>query len=543
MQNEQAMREREIANERALQQARANGDRAAERAALGTQAYNAALRTLGVTGSAVVGPLRDAAEAARRQAEQAFDNGRITENSLQPWAQVERQLRLNIAAARDNYNAVVENGMAEEDAALRARARAEAIKSAREGTPRYLELLQQATALLREEERLKADTNIVNRTRALDRETDALKRQLDTMLQYSGREREIQLIMARLRQTPEGRNASPATLRANALSELGNRQEEFNIETQRGNDQRQRGYETELQLMGLTGDALDRRRMLVEMENAAKERGVDLDTRVRDRALEDLEAFQRQRRDYQRNPINGLTEGFDQILNQGDRVADSVRDTFVRSFDNMAESLVEFTMTGKASFKDFANSLIRDISRIILRQIVLNALMRAVGFAMGGGGGLSQGDIGMLGSNAGATINHTGGIAGRDGATRSVPMGMFANARRFHTGGMVGLSSGEVPIIARRGEAVMPTVRLPDGNFGVRALGGAGGGGSMVFAPNVTVNVTNGGSGGGNNPSNESGDMGQRIARELNTALEAKFSEFVRQQQRPGGLFNNRVGP
>lgn len=47
---------------------------------------------------------------------------------------------------------------------------------------------------------------------------------------------------------------------------------------------------------------------------------------------------------------------------------------------------------------------------------------------------------------------HTGGIAGQAGATRDVPLSLFAAAPRLHQGGFIG--ADEVPAILRRGEGV-----------------------------------------------------------------------------------------
>lgn len=52
------------------------------------------------------------------------------------------------------------------------------------------------------------------------------------------------------------------------------------------------------------------------------------------------------------------------------------------------------------------------------------------------------------------SIFHDGGIVGQTAApTRSVPASVFAAAPRYHSGGLM---PGEVPIIAKRGEAVVP---------------------------------------------------------------------------------------
>lgn len=55
-----------------------------------------------------------------------------------------------------------------------------------------------------------------------------------------------------------------------------------------------------------------------------------------------------------------------------------------------------------------------------------------------------------------AVVAHTGGIIGQSSMVhRSAVPGMFVNAARYHTGGIVGLKPNEVPIIANKGEEVI----------------------------------------------------------------------------------------
>jgi hypothetical protein len=65
---------------------------------------------------------------------------------------------------------------------------------------------------------------------------------------------------------------------------------------------------------------------------------------------------------------------------------------------------------------------------------------------------------GLLGGAIIPGILHDGGVAGSDGYGhgRSVSPGVFAGARRYHTGGIAGLAPGEVPAILQRGEVVLP---------------------------------------------------------------------------------------
>lgn len=74
--------------------------------------------------------------------------------------------------------------------------------------------------------------------------------------------------------------------------------------------------------------------------------------------------------------------------------------------------------------------------------------------AFSGGGGARGG---LFGGRIIPGILHGGGIAGVDGYGhgRSVSAAIFANAKRYHSGGTV-LMPGEVPAILQRGETVLP---------------------------------------------------------------------------------------
>lgn len=87
---------------------------------------------------------------------------------------------------------------------------------------------------------------------------------------------------------------------------------------------------------------------------------------------------------------------------------------------------------------------------------------------------------------SGATSNHSGGMAGA-GATRfaSLPAFAFAGAPRYHTGGVVGLSPDEVPIIAKRGEEVLTAQDPRNRNNGGLAAPSTGSG--RVTTPIVAI--------------------------------------------------------
>ena len=108
--------------------------------------------------------------------------------------------------------------------------------------------------------------------------------------------------------------------------------------------------------------------------------------------------------------------------------------------DNLTGSIMDFmngTKSGGEAFESFANSVVQDIIRIMVQQMIaipvaqaLMGAMGATGFAMGG----------AMGGGAAGT-GHSGGL-----------VGLMPGLRRFHSGGLVG---DEVPVIAKAGERVM----------------------------------------------------------------------------------------
>lgn len=101
---------------------------------------------------------------------------------------------------------------------------------------------------------------------------------------------------------------------------------------------------------------------------------------------------------------------------------------------------------------------------------ILNGLFGGAAKA-GGKPDAATGAVDFSGGAAKSAVFHAGGIIGGAAPGRVVPMEIFAGARRFHTGGLIG--SDEVPIIGRRGEGVFTPEQM-------RALGPAGSGGMSI---------------------------------------------------------------
>lgn len=151
--------------------------------------------------------------------------------------------------------------------------------------------------------------------------------------------------------------------------------------------------------------------------------------------------------------IAGTYDQWDTMIVQG------VLDGMSTSLNTIAHDLVEvfhgamsigeaFKNLGQVVQKFFADFLLQ-IAQAILQQTLLNALAGA------GWGGLSNTATSM-GGVAGASVFHSGGIIGnRASRTRDVSTNWFANAPRFHDGGLPGLKRDEVPAILQKGEQVL----------------------------------------------------------------------------------------
>ena len=201
------------------------------------------------------------------------------------------------------------------------------------------------------------------------------------------------------------------------------------------------------------------------------------------RQLPILENLTRANADYQRSAEFGAKAALRNYIEDATNAAKQAERAVTGAFKSMEDALTQFVMTGKLDFNSLANSIISDLIRIqIQRAITLPLANFAMSlFAPAAGAALPLGSGDLMGVNA--NIAHSGGLLGADGLpSRQVSATLFAGARRFHTGGLV---SGEVPIIARQGEAVFTPGQL-------RALGGA-----VATKPqvNVEVNVINRASG------------------------------------------------
>ena len=139
--------------------------------------------------------------------------------------------------------------------------------------------------------------------------------------------------------------------------------------------------------------------------------------------------------------------------------AEELNDQIVDMGGNAFSAFAEAIAQGKNAWEAFTNAVLQgladiliELGKAIVKQALFNALTGGGSNTSGGIGGLLSGWIGGL-----FGVAHTGGIIGQTRLqTKMVNPAVFANARRYHGGGIIdGLKSNEVPIIAEAGEEML----------------------------------------------------------------------------------------
>ncbi|MCX7360927.1 MAG: phage tail length tape measure family protein [Alphaproteobacteria bacterium] len=191
--------------------------------------------------------------------------------------------------------------------------------------------------------------------------------------------------------------------------------------------------------------------------------------------------YEQERLDASRRATDGMQAGLRRYADDATNAGKNASQAIQQSFKSMEDALVQFVMTGQLNFANLANAIIADLARIAIRQAITGPIAAGLGSAFsgwfGGGKGADPNTINYGGGSPEQGYFHGGGIVG--GAptfTRAVDPMLFANAPRYHGGGVV-LGADEVPIIARKGERVLTEEQQ-------RAWNGGGGG---AAAPEVNI--------------------------------------------------------
>lgn len=253
--------------------------------------------------------------------------------------------------------------------------------------------------------------------------------------------------------------------------------------------------------MGLNTRDRELAALAQDLENKGIKEGTDLYNRL----TEARRAALQEKADARANPLLGIKEGMAELGDEVNDRATQMKNVLTNAFDGAADALTEFVMTGKLNFADFARSVIADLAKMIIKQMLFNSLS-----ALTGGGGL----FGLKFASGGAF--DSGGLKAfaSGGVVDSPTLFKFAQGGTMRNGLM-----GEAGP-----EAIMPLKRGRDGKLGVVASGSEGGGvtiGSIVVQGDGNAKVQD-----------TSGKNAAALARDLGATIDAR----ILHHRRPGGL-------
>lgn len=191
---------------------------------------------------------------------------------------------------------------------------------------------------------------------------------------------------------------------------------------------------------------------------------------------------------------NGAKAALQDFITDAQDVAQQTYDIVTHAFDGLADVLTDFFTTGKANWKDYFDSIAREITQFIIKQQLSKwlASIQSAGSKQNSGdaygniiGGLANAYGGSAPSSGGSTgggfwMNLIGSLFGSKSANGNV----FANGmpQAFAYGGVVSRatlfpqSNGRLGLMGEKEpEAILPLSRGRDGKLGVRAEGGSSG--------------------------------------------------------------------
>ena len=185
-----------------------------------------------------------------------------------------------------------------------------------------------------------------------------------------------------------------------------------------------------------------------------------------------IEEELRKREAMKGDPMAGLKQGLSDFSESAMNVMENVRNVTTNALNNMSDALADFALTGKGSFKDFANAVISDITRMVMKMLIFKAIEaggQAMGFDMGwmSKGHAYGGYTGHGGKFEPKGIVHGGEFVFTKEATAKLGVGnlyrLMHAAQGYASGGFVGAVAGRIPVtpqptLARAGGVQMTVV-------------------------------------------------------------------------------------
>lgn len=207
---------------------------------------------------------------------------------------------------------------------------------------------------------------------------------------------------------------------------------------------------------------------------------------------------------------NGAIRAMEDYMSSARNVAQQTQQLFSTAFNGATNALTSFVMTGKGDFKSLANTIISELVRIQMQEMltkslsssgILGSVVSAVAGAFGGSAGAASGSSAYSLTTA---SNYSGGgglglkvsaFNAKGGVYDSPSLSMYRNqvlsAPTLFAFAKGGVPGGNLGLMGEAGpEAIVPLARMPDGNLGVRTQGGASGSAPQItYAPKIQVDA------------------------------------------------------
>lgn len=193
--------------------------------------------------------------------------------------------------------------------------------------------------------------------------------------------------------------------------------------------------------------------------------------------------------------------------------ANDISQLFAGTLNNIGQSMTNTFVTavtgGKASFKDFVNSVVQDLARLAFQIAVILPLQRALTGAF---------------TKKSNPLSSVGGFLGFGGMLGQVAGSLAPSLiQRRESGGPV--SAGRPYIVGEK----RPELFVPNSSGRIIPKIPSGGGASMTVVNNISVQ------GGSSGDPGKDQEFAKAVSKQIEISVSQQFSKLVQQQQKPGG--------
>ncbi|MGL5600614.1 MAG: phage tail tape measure protein [Silvania sp.] len=213
---------------------------------------------------------------------------------------------------------------------------------------------------------------------------------------------------------------------------------------------------------------------------------------------------------------------------------ENVRSVAGATFSGLSDMLSDLATTGTANFKQFARSILKMITDVTSRLLIVYGIQQALGWINGAaGGGTTPGGAYANAANSGTSLFANGAVLESPGLHQYVN-GIYDSPQHFTFQGASKFAKGGV--FGEAGpEAIMPLTRDSAGRLGVRAQG-SGGNSPQI---NVDIYVDNKGN---STSQTSSSSNAAALDKALGDRIKYEVSEGIRRALRNGGqIYNDKA--